>query len=235
MEFMRKLLLHYLLFFLFSGKLFSFPGEEAKIITYFNSADVKKIDSLCEVISADPATTPFDRHYCAGFVHNFLGEYYLQRDDEISEKHLTKAITHLEEAVLIKPDAELYALLSSAQGKMVAHVSIFSKMSAGNKAESYLQKAMELDSNNIYVKYVNAIGLMRRPALFGGDKELAAEIFTEILEKYDTFEQPGLVWVSKALIYFRLWQLADMNDEPEGKNKLEKLLRDQYPEFNLER
>lgn len=232
---MRKLFLPYFFIFLFSGNLLSFPNDNEKILAYFNSAEVQKLDSLCEIIINDSDSDPLDKHYCSGFVHSFLGEYYLNRDNDLSELHLEKAIEHLEAAIIIRPEPELYALLSASYGIMVAHVSIFSKMGTGNKAGFYMQKAMELDSNNVFVNYSNAVGLMKRPALFGGDKERAKIIFNRLLKNLESYEQPRLKWVSEQLIYFRLWQLADLMDEPEEKERLEKILKEEYPDFNLDR
>lgn len=220
--------------------IFTFPAiaqtDYSQIITnHYNDANAAPLDSLQEIINNDNSLDSYSKDYYLGFINNFLGSFYLNRDEELAESYLEQSIEYLDEALKIKPNDEIYALLASSHGRMIKFVSIFSKMSRGNIAQEMLDRGAEIDSMSLYIRFETATSLMYRPALFGGDTDEAKLILFTLLNDAPRHVSSGIDWVNEAAVYYKLIEIAKIEDDAAALKKFTDILKNKFPEFNLVR
>jgi len=205
------------------------------IATHYTEANAAALDSLLDIINNDDSLDSYSKDYYLGFINNFLGSFYLNRDEELAESYLEQSIEHLDAALKIKPNDEIYALLASSHGRMIKFVSIFSKMSRGNIAQEMLDRGAEIDSMSIYIRFETATSLMYRPAIFGGDTDEAKLILFTLLNDAPRHVSSGIDWVNEAAVYYKLIEIAKMEDDAAALKKFTDILKNKFPEFNLVR
>jgi tetratricopeptide (TPR) repeat protein len=109
-------------------------------------------------------------HYYAGLASYRLVDYV---DDE--DAALDAAIDCLKTATEHRPNwPEAHALLAAAYGRKAAG-GMFSGMRYGPKSDNALDRARELAPDNPRVVPIDAIALLQKPSVFGGDEEKAVQ------------------------------------------------------------
>ncbi|MDW8019111.1 MAG: tetratricopeptide repeat protein [Chloroherpetonaceae bacterium] len=126
-------------------------------------------------------------HYYIGYCcYSLINTYREKGDQKKTELLIDDAIKHLEASLqLNQTSAEAMALLGLVYG-MKASTGMFAGMQYGEKSSAMLEKAMALAPNNPRVLILQGINKFYTPAMFGGDKKKARELFkqaTEIFEK----------------------------------------------------
>ncbi len=150
-------------------------------------------------------------NYYAGFLHDCLGKFYRDKDDDKAYNHFEASVSFLHKAEAINQNPELAILLSSAYGKM-ASLSFFSALSLGKKSQEYLNKALQMNNAKRSVKIclVEASHFMFTPPLFGGDKKRAKELLDKavLLNNLEVESKSLLInWAGEAEILARFAQL----------------------------
>ncbi|HHQ13827.1 MAG TPA: hypothetical protein ENK16_02260 [Chromatiales bacterium] len=157
----------------------------AAVDTAFFSRDTDTLRSLVEELSSDKSE---DTLYLLGYAHFRLAE--LTKDDSKSSKaHLNACIDALQALVGLEPDnAEAYALLGNCYGRSAMHYMLRAAI-RGMRSDKAMRRAHELDPDNPRVLLLKAIGLYFRPALFGGDKPRATEMFRQAAERFADWQR----------------------------------------------
>lgn len=127
--------------------------------------------------------------------HQMLATYYLaysnyrlsslfeDMPEDKKNEYLNTAISQLEKVTEMAPNfAEGWALLGNCYGMKAT--GMFSAMRYGPKSEEAIDKALELAANNPRVEMINGIGLMYKPALFGGSNQKAIAAFKDAGKYY---------------------------------------------------
>src|SRR5699024_10278592 len=106
-------------------------------------------------------------HYYMGYADYRLNTQFSDVKEDQQEKFVHEAVKYLDEAVLLDPDfADARALLASVYG--LKATGIFSGMKYGPKSNSAIENALESAPDNPRVHMINAIGLLKKPSMFGG-------------------------------------------------------------------
>ncbi|MEM1176351.1 MAG: hypothetical protein AAGA33_06370 [Pseudomonadota bacterium] len=99
--------------------------------------------------------------------------YGMGRED-IADQTLERAQTTLEGLVETSPDsAEAWALLSSTLGMRIGIRPMTRGFTYGMRSDAAMDKARELEPQNPRILLIDAIALLNKPSLFGGDRDEA--------------------------------------------------------------
>src|SRR5699024_10738399 len=153
-------------------------------------------------------------HYYMGYADYRLNTQFSDVKEDQKEKFLDEAVKYLEEAVRLDPDfADARALLASVYG--LKATGIFSGMKYGPKSNSAIENALETAPDNPRVHMINAIGLLKKPSMFGGSTEGAIKEFKKAAELFESFEPANKMmpdW-GHAENYAWLGQAYEQNDQ----------------------
>jgi len=173
------------------------------------------LDKATEISNAE--TKNWQVNYYAGFIHQWFGKFYRDKDEDKTYNHFKSAVSFFHKAEAINQNSELAILLSSAYGKM-ASLSFFSALSLGGKSQDYLKKALYINNSQRTVKIclVEATHLMFTPAIFGGDKKRAEELLTMAIQ-LNTLQNNSdsllISWAGEAEIFAFFAQLYIEKDD----------------------
>lgn len=161
-------------------------------------------------------TLKFIRYY-AGYAGYRLGSLFEDMNKDQKEKYLDEAITYLEETTRLAPEfAEAWALLGSCYGMKAT--GLFSGMKYGPRSDRAIGRALELAPENPRAVMINGIGLMFKPAMFGGSVSKAVGEFRKAGGYFRDWISPGplypdwgeaenFAWMAQA--HIRLEQLRE--------------------------
>ncbi len=106
-----------------------------------------------------------------------LGSTYMgMGKEEAADETLGRAQETLETLVEQTPDsAEAWALLSSTLGMRIGISPMTRGFRYGSRSDAAIERALELEPGNPRVLLIDAISLLNKPSLFGGDRDEAMQ------------------------------------------------------------
>lgn len=125
--------------------------------------------------------------YYLAYANYRLSSLFEDMPKDQKNRYLDTAISHLEKVTEMAPNfAEGWALLGNCYGMKAS--GMFSAMRYGPKSQDAIDKALELAEDNPRVEMINGIGLMYKPALFGGSNQKAIAAFKEAGRYYQQWQ-----------------------------------------------
>lgn len=113
----------------------------------------------------------------------FRAEIAKRSGQNSPDDHLDNALKYAEEAVKIEDNALTNRLIAEAYIYLFDYRSAFFAIRNGNRALDYLNRAIELDPDDLLAKFLEGSYLLNAPSIGGGDSEKGREVLLEITEE----------------------------------------------------
>lgn len=152
-----------------------------------NKADIiKAIYSFQPFTSSDNKLLKKLAYYYMAYGYYRLNTIFTNISEDQREKYLDETVKYLKKDVKIAPNfAEAWALLGEAYGTK-ASGGMLSGMRYGPKAGRITKKALKIAPENPRVRFINAMGLLMTPSMFGGSTKGAIKEFKKAAELFRT-------------------------------------------------
>ncbi len=126
------------------------------------------------------------RYYAA---FSLVMQAFSNTDKSNNDVILDKADKLLDEAIALSPkNDELFCLYSLSKSARISVSPMTRGMKYGPEASEFLKKAKEINPHNPRIYYLEGQSKYHTPAMFGGSKEKAKELYEKSLEEFKTFK-----------------------------------------------
>lgn len=220
---MRKLL-----FGLIAGVALASTGQDLKVMQY--GAYLKVSKSLWErCITSAEAKHGENSFEKAMAVYGLLNSTMATQDEDTFDEYVDVAADILKEIIEEKPDwGEPKAVLSSIYGLRIAY-DPWKGMIYGSKSSSLVSEAFDQQPESPLVQKLYASSKLYTPSMFGGDAELALEVYEKCVKNYEMGETSNDWMYLDALMGLAQAQIKEEKGD-DAKVTLEKALKIE-PEF----
>ncbi|MFW5873706.1 MAG: hypothetical protein ACOCVD_03415 [Bacillota bacterium] len=113
----------------------------------------------------------------------FRAEIAERRGQDFVDDHLENALEYSKKAIEIEDNALTNRLVAEAYIHLFNYRSAFFAIRNGNQALDYLNRALELDPDDLLAKFLEGNYLLNAPSIGGGDSEKGREVLLEITEE----------------------------------------------------
>jgi tetratricopeptide (TPR) repeat protein len=129
--------------------------------------------------------------------HQYLGRI------AIHETRFREAITHLEQAAALEPNAaEHQVLLGQAYGQLAVRSGVTKKFGLAKRARNALQRAVTLDPNNIEARSTLLQFYLLAPGLVGGSRSKARAQAAEIAKRSPFRAALARAWIAEDEMHY---------------------------------
>lgn len=113
----------------------------------------------------------------------FRAEIAERRGQDFVDDHLENALEYSKKAIEIEDNALTNRLVAEAYIHLFNYRSAFFAIRNGNQALDYLNRALELNPDDLLAKFLEGNYLLNAPSIGGGDSEKGREVLLEITEE----------------------------------------------------
>lgn len=199
--------------------------NKSTIYKAYISGDMTKWASVIQHMEKQHAVSVDANLELISYYYGYIG--YLLGTKKIEQAQLYMARGEKLIAAILKASpqqATAYAFKGSFIGFRIA-VSKFKAISLGPESMKYVEKACELDANNVQGLVDKANALYHTPKLFGGDKEQALKLFYRAIKLLENSRNTSDNWFYLNVLTLTAKTHESLNQLSQAKAMYEKAIR----------
>lgn len=152
-------------------------GYKPIIYKAYVDGDMHKWASVIYTIEKDNPTSTDKKLELVSYYYGYIGYLLGTKKYETAQKYMTKGEKMIEDLLKVAPkNATLYAFKGSFIGFRIG-ISHFKAITLGSESSANVNKAYQLDPQNIQAIVDKGNALYHTPKLFGGDKKESLKLF----------------------------------------------------------
>lgn len=214
------------LFLVFAA--FSFVNAQTgyKPIIYkaYINGDMTKWASVIYTIEKENPTSVEKKTELISYYYGYIGFLLGTKKYETAQKYMTKGEKMIDELLKTNPkNATLYAFKGSFIGFRIG-ISHFKAITLGSESSANVNKAYQLDPQNVQAIVDKGNALYHTPKLFGGDKKESLKLFQKGARQLELNHQTKDNWFYLNVLTLLARNYESLEQYEQAKQTYEKIL-----------